>query len=69
MAANKGDLRYHGNQYGHRIIVQGKLLEDICWCLEIPVAECNEPANHARITQWFNEVIDRACREVLGDDA
>jgi hypothetical protein len=63
------DLRVHGNQYGHRIIVQGGLLERVCLILGFPVEECNEPANHERIERWFNEVIDRACRQTLGDEA
>jgi hypothetical protein len=69
MQAQKSDLRYHGNQYGHRVIIQGKLLADICWCLDIPVDECNTPANHERIERWFNKMIQRACREILGEDA
>jgi hypothetical protein len=63
------DLRVHGNQYGHRIILQGGLLEKVCWCLDIPVADCNEPEHHAKIERWFNKVIDQACRQTLGDDA
>lgn len=63
------DLRVHGNQYGHRIIIQGGLLEKVCFILAIPVEDCNEPPHHARIERWFNNVIDRACREILGEDA
>jgi hypothetical protein len=63
MAIETSDIRYHGNQYGHRIVVSGDTLLFLCELVGVRDPENLTDEDQEAISAVFNEMIQKACAD------
>jgi len=66
MAIKTSDIRYHGNQYGHRVILSGDTLLFFCDLAGVRDPENMTDQDHEAVSALFIKMLERS---LMGPEA